>query len=232
MIKELFGQPDSYSDMLQRIFVMSIVTGIICTFILADASPALKGILDSVKTEADIGLMKGLKALYVFIPLLVAFFSRVMKLHDRISDVFRIRYVFDTKFILYPLAEGSGITLTEALKKKIAQNRNRIMYAVFYPYASFRDPRIDRQLVQTSADHWGWFWVFLESAFMFALTAVTLVVIGEYRHAQLCMIIIAVELVSLLFLGFACRSNAQPQVDAILANQGRFNAIASEFQRL
>jgi hypothetical protein len=232
MIKELFGQPDSYSDMLQRIFVMSVVTGIICTLILSDASPALKGILDSVKTEADIGLIKGLKALYVLIPLLVALFSRVMKLHDRISDVFRIRYVFDTKFILYPLAEESGITLSDALKKKIAKDRNKMMYAVFYPYASFRDPKIDRQLVQTSADHWGWYWVFLESAFMFAVTAVILGVIGEYRHALLCMIIIVVELVFLLFLGFACRRNAQPQVDAILADRGRFNAISSEFQRL
>jgi len=168
----------------------------------------------------------------VLIPLLLALFSRVMKLHDRISDVFRIRHTFDTKFILYPLAEGSGITLTDALKTKIAKNRNKMMYAVFYPYASFRDPKIDRQLVQTSADHWGWYWVFLESAFMFAVTTAILGVIGGYRQALLCMIIIVIELTFLWFLRFACRRNARPQVDTILADQNRYNAISAEFQRL
>ena len=158
---KILGQPDSYSDMLEPIFAISVATGVICTVVLADASPALKDFLNSFKMEAEIGPLKGIKALYVLIPLVVALFSRVIKLHDLISDLLRIRYVFDTKFILYPLAIGLGIKLTKALKQKINKNRDKMMYAVFYPYASFRDPKIDRQLVQTSADHWGWYWAFL-----------------------------------------------------------------------
>jgi hypothetical protein len=229
---KIFGQPDSYSDILERIFFMSVVTGLICTIVLADASPACKDFLNSVKTEADIGPLKGIKALYVGIPLVVAFFSRVIKLHNRISDVFRIRYGFDTKFILYPLAKGVGITLTDDLKQKIAKNRHKMMYAVFYPYASFREPKIDRQLVQTSADQWGWYWVFLESVFLFAVTTVILCLIGKYDHALLCMIVLVVEMVFLLLLRGACRRNAQPQIDAILTDKDRFNAIFSKFQRL
>jgi hypothetical protein len=229
---KVFGQPDSYSDMLERMFYMCIVSGLICTLILADASPALSVFLNSVTTEADIGPLKKLKALYVLIPLLIAFFSRVVKLHDLISDVFRIRHMFDTQFILYPLAVGSGVPLTDTLKKKIAKKRDTTMYAVFYPYASFRDPKIDRQLVQTSADHWGWYWVFVESAFLFAVTATILAVIGQYDHARICLGVIVVELLFSLFLGFACRRNAQPQVAAILADQSRLNSISAAFYRL
>ena len=228
----IFGQPDSYSDMLERIFAFSIVTGLICTVVLSDASPALKDFLNSLKTAADIGPVKGIKALYVLIPLILAFFSRVVKLHDRISDLIGIRHGFDTRFILYPLATGSGTTLTDVLKRKIAKNRVKMMYAVFYPYASFRDPKIDRQLVQTSADQWGWYWVFLESTFVFAVTTTILLFIGRNDHARICFMVILVELVFLLFLGFACRRNAKPQIDAILADGSRMSAIASEFQRL
>jgi hypothetical protein len=229
---KIFGQPDSYSDMLERIFVMSIVSGFICTVMLAQASPHVKAILDSVRTEAEIGQLKGIKALYVLVPLGIAFISRVIKLHDRVSDLLRIRQTFDTRFILHPLATGSGVTLTNALKNIIAKKRHELMYAVFYPYASFRDPQIDRQLVQTAADMWGWYWVFLESLVLFIITTIILCLIGKYDHVVLCLAVMGAELLFLLYLSVACRKHAKPQVNAILADQQRAKAISREFLRL
>jgi len=229
---KILAQPESYSDMLQRVFITTLVTGVICTLILADASPALKTVLDSVTTEADFGPIKKVKALYVVIPMLIALFSRVIMLHDRISDAFRIRHVFDTHFILAPLASGVGLAVTKDLKKKLSKNRRKAMYTCFYPYASFRDPKIDRQLVLSSADRWGWYWVFTESSFLFAVTAVILLIVGKYGHARACAVPILVELTLALFMGFACRRNAQSQVDAILADHDRANSVASELQIL
>ena len=88
----IFGQPESYSDMLQRIFYFSVATGLLCTVLLTFGSPHFRAFLDSFDVQADIGPISGLKALYVLIPLAVAVLSRVLKLHDRVSTLLRIRF--------------------------------------------------------------------------------------------------------------------------------------------
>ena len=155
----IIGQPNDYSDMLRRIFATTLISGIVCGFILAAASPHMRQFMESLKIEADLPLVKGLKALYVLIPLLIAGVSRAIYLHDRISDVLRIRHRFDTHHILYPLATASGLTLTKEQKTQISRSRRAAMYAVFYPYAGFKDPKIDSQLVRNALDACGWFWV-------------------------------------------------------------------------
>lgn len=106
---KIIGQPVSYSEILQRIFYTSVASGLVCTVLLAKASPTVKNLIDSVSTEVDIGPFKSMKALYVIIPLVIGIISRMLKLHDRISHIFGIRRLFDTQYILLPLAEGAGL---------------------------------------------------------------------------------------------------------------------------
>lgn len=114
------AQPDSYSDMLERIFVTTVVTGVVCTVLLATASPPAKALLDSVKAEADLGFIKISKPLYVGVPLFVAVLSRIVRLRDRISDLLRIRLYFDTHHILFPMAASVGLGLDESTKSESA----------------------------------------------------------------------------------------------------------------
>jgi hypothetical protein len=200
--------------------------------ILAYASPAVKAFLDSVSDEAAIGPLKGLKALYVLIPLIIGLVSRILRLHDKISDILRIRFLFDTGYILFPLAKLSGHTLTKELRKEISRNRNDGMYAVFYPYAGFKDPIIGTQLVQTAADNWGWFWVLLESFFMFAITAIILLVSNKTTYAQTCLAVLAVQMCLLIVEWFACRRSAKRQIDAILADNSRRISIHTYFAKI
>lgn len=228
----VFGQPKAYSEILGRIFVFTVVTGLICTFFLADASPDFKTILESIDTEADLGILKGLKALYVIIPLVVAFFSRLILLHDRISDIFKIRFRFDTQFVLYPLAQGVGISLSENMKTKINLNRKSLIYKVFYPYAGFEKPLIDIQLVRTAADRWGWFWVFVESSVLFLIASVILAVLGKWNSAFIFLFVFNLELIVIYIYGISCKKSAGPQVEEILADLARRSAILKHFQQL
>ena len=226
---KIFGQPESYSDMLQRIFYTSVASGLICTVILSHASPSVKAFLDSVSTEAKIGPLKGLKALYVLIPLAIVLISRMLRLHDKISDLLRIRFLFDTRHLLFPLAKLSGHNLTKKLRKAISKNRVDAMYATFYIYAGFQNPVIDTQLVRTAADNWGWFWVLLESSFMFSVTGVILLVLYKSAYVQICLAVILVQMCLLLFEWYACRGSAKRQVDAILADASRRTDIHTYF---
>jgi hypothetical protein len=229
---KIFGQPDNYSEILQRIWYTSIATGLGCTILLSTASPTLQNFINSITTTAEIGPIKNIKVLYVIIPLLIGILSRMLKLHDKISDVFRIRYLFDTRCLLYPLAKGAGITLTKDLHKNIGNKRVDSMYAVFYPYAGFKNPVIDEQLVRTAADNWGWFWVLLESFALVVVTTIALCIMKKWDYVFWCLIVLLVEFALMFMYWIACQNSGRRQVAAILADKGRRKIIAKYFQSL
>ena len=229
---KIIGQPTDYSEILQRVFYASVASGFVCTLMLANASPTVQSLLDSVPTKTDIGPLRGIKALYVLVPLIIGGISRILKLHDIISNLFRIRYLFDTRCLLFPLAEGTGITLTKDLQEKIRRNRIDLMYSVFYPYAEFKNPVIDEQLVRTAADNWGWFWVFIESSFLFFVTAAILVYLRRWNYVFWCLIVVFVELILLFFLWLACRRSGERQIKAILEDPQRRTNITTHFNKL
>ena len=229
---KIFGQPADYSEILQRIFYTTVASGLVCTIVLAKASPAVMELIDLISTKADIGPIKSIKALYVLIPVIIGIVSRIPKLHDRISNLFRIRFLFDTKYLLFPLAQGAGLTLKKDLKEKIRRNRVDAMYAVFYPYAGFKNPVIDEQLVRTAADNWGWFWVFVESSFLFSVTTLILGWLREWNYVLVCLIVILVEMLLMLLQWFACKRSAKRQIVMIVGDSNRRTSIAGYFQSL
>jgi hypothetical protein len=229
---KIVGQPESYSEILQRIFYSNFASGIICTIILAQASPAVKSFIDSISTKADLFSIKDLKALLVLIPFGIVLLSRIIRLHDKISDLLRIRFFFDTRYILYSLAHLTKVTLTKDLKKIIGRNRDNAMRVVFYKYASFIDPIIDTQLVRTAADNWGWFWSLLESLFLFGLTAFILWLLDNNTYVQVCLIILLIEFCLLLVQWFECRKSAERQVEAITSDNDRRTDISAYFSSL
>ncbi len=229
---KVVGQPQSYSDMLERVFVLTLVTGIGCTYILATAWPAANALLHSVSLKGEIGPVKEIPVLYLLPALGVAFIARVFRLHDKISDLLRIRLYFDTHHILFPMASLAGITLDHPMKKRIRCKRDEAMYRVFYPYAGFAHPRIDAQLVRTALDNWGWFWVLVEAEFLVALTAVA--TWRLHGLTQLCICVCASLLIALLLMvqWSACRRSAEREVRAILDDPGRKADVAARLAEL
>lgn len=225
----IFGQPESYSDMLERIFIFTLGIGFICVFWLSASSPAVKDILDSISMETEIGIVKGVKALYVLIPLIIAIFSRVIRLHDKISDLFSIRHSFDTKYILIPLAQQVGSNIESDVIKK---NRIEMMYKVFYPYAGFKDPSIDAQLIRSALDNWGWYWVELEAICLFLLTMIIFLIMEKITQSFVSFII-GLFLIALSFYQYkVCISSAKAELNAILDDDKRKKEILDCFSVL
>jgi hypothetical protein len=226
---KIFGQPKSYSDMLERIFYFTLGIGFCCVFWLSTSSPSVKDILDSISMETDIGIIKGVKALYVIIPLLVAIISRIIRLHDKISDLFLIRQNFDTKYILIPMARQVGSTASSFVIKK---NRVNMMYKVFYQYAGFKDPVIDAQLTRSALDNWGWYWVTLEAACLFLITMVIFLIIDKITQFFVSFVI-GLFLIAFSFYQYkVCIGSATAELNAILYDDNRKKAIFDSFSIL
>jgi hypothetical protein len=229
---KVIGQPESYSEMLERIFVTTLVTGFLCTVSLAQASPSVHELINRVSANADIGPVKGVKALYVLIPLGIAVIARAILLHDKISDVLRIRRRFDVPHILVPMAGRLGFPLGDSLFERLKTARINAMYAVFYPYAGFADPAIDRQLVRTALDTWGWFWSALEAVFLIVITGIVFLIIGSWKRWLVTLLILVPLILFLFYQWSVCKRTASAEVDAILQDGERAEKVRSYFAKV
>ena len=214
----IIGQPQSYSDMLKRIFAATLAVGVLCTLGVAAVSPSVRSFLESWDAKTSIGILPPVKALYVLIPLIAAILARVFLLHDRISDLFRIRRGFDIEHILKPLAEGVGFGTVGEKWKRIENNRKLAMTRTFYRYAGFANPKIDMQLVRTAADRWAWFWSTLEPAAILLIAGPIFAVLRAWLQFWIVLASTAVLILIALLLWPQLRKGARSQVDEILTN--------------
>jgi hypothetical protein len=225
----ILGQPENYSDILQRIFWGTLSVGLACTAVLAYASPELKTLLQGIDVESELGPVKGLKLLYVILPGSLALASRVIKLHDRISDVLGLRKTIDVEWILLPLARGVGIDVDEARVLAIRLQRRKALYEVFYPFASLPDSKIDRQLVRTALDNLGWLWVLVEAVFIVLVSAVVLALMGKGHLALAGAAFGAVMSFAAWGQWCACRRSSGDEVSAILGDDVRKGEVRRYF---
>jgi len=228
----LIGQPESYSDMLKRIFAASLTVGVICTFALGAVSPDVHNFLESWSAEVKIGILESVKTLYVLIPLAVAVVSRIFLLHDKVSDLFRIRKRFDLKNILRPLAKGVGFPTGGVKWKGIEERRDAAMTRTFFRYASFRDPKIDVQMVRTAADRWAWFWCTIEPQIILVITASIFAALGAWSGVLGVLVGMGVLILIALLLWPQLGRGARTQVAEILNNESWKAEVLTELNGL
>ena len=163
---------------------------------------------------------------------IVALLSRVLKLHDLLADVFRIREDFDVLEILVPLAGGVDIPVDVERLSNMRKRRDEIMLQVFYKYASSLKPEIDGQLVRTALDKWTWFWILLESTAIAFLAFVVLIFVHASAAASLLGLGIVAAMLLFRQVRPWCRTIAHAEVKAILALPDAPAAIKDNLYKL
>ena len=227
----LIEQPKDYSQMLKRVFVATLIAGLASTLALAYFSPPIQALLFSNSTKINLGPVS-LPWLVAVIPLLVAVVSRIVKLHDRISDLVGIRRRFDVPYILIPLADGVGINTTDDFKSKLNADRHDLMRKVFYKYApNANDAVINKQYVAAALDQWGWFWCCVEPTIVVILGAVVSWILISVRAATVFFLVALALVVIARIMWPACIRAAKTQVADILSDQTRKDEIHAVFSQ-
>src|SRR5664279_4659483 len=106
-----FSTISSYAAMLNKIATATFSVSVVAFGLLYWQVPAVSGFVPSwpvkiPETEVEVPLVVLVGALAF------ALFSRAIKLHDRLSDLFGIRDRFDVQAILLPMAAASGAALS------------------------------------------------------------------------------------------------------------------------
>jgi len=231
LIELVVRQPKDYSEMLTKIAIFTFFSCLGAAFLLNHYSPPVSQVLNTWSLEVDVWLLKQLPIGWMIAVLLVTIVACVIKLHDLISDVFRIRERFDLDEFLMPLAKGVGIARSPKLRALLKANRDEQMIANVYKYAGFKDPDIDHQLVLSAFDNWCWYWVILESVTVGCLTSCLLL----FTAPRAAGVLAAAMLLMLFLAGLLhrhLRKLAGRQVRAILADDDRSTQIRENLHAL
>lgn len=222
----ILGQPEKYSDVLNRVFWGHVCFAGICVAGLNQTAPWVSSFIQQWQQDVSLDMVGGLKAGAVALPLLVALFARIVVLHDRMSDALRLRERFDVNVILTSLAKGASVHVDAAVMGCFKSSRESLMSKVFYKYASFEGPLIDTQLVRNAADRWAWFWTFFEPIPVVLLTAGAIYFLGDRNWAVGLLLLALAQAVVCFALWPSLTRGGHKQVQAILEDPAHGGAVA------
>jgi hypothetical protein len=226
-----FDRPASYSEMLNKIGIFTFLSALALTILVAYFVPSVSTLLNSDPTTVEIASIK-IPLLYVVPPAILALLARIIRLHDKISDLFGLRARFDLYRIMIPMSGSLQIPVDKDFRDKLLNRRKTAMERTYYAYASFEEPKISKALVLSAIDRWTWYWVLLEFCVLLALTGIVLLAFSAYGGASLVFVVLVLAM--LLFSTYyeACGRLADAQIEEIVADADRAKKLATEFTNL
>lgn len=223
----LFESPKNYPEMLKKIAWSMFFIVLIGLTILAQCtktfSEFMKSISFGIQYEKD-GLKLYLS--YIYIPLIFALLENIFKLHDKISDVFRIRYRFDKFVIINEYLRE--FVMMQKIKNVDRNNRRKIMNEIFYQYAGYSNPVIDSHLIYMALGAWSWYWIIIDTMLVIGVIG-ALMLFKEYSKIKFLIILallLFLYIISFILKKSQCKKYAVQEVEYILKNKKRRKEIS------
>jgi hypothetical protein len=222
----LFESPKDYPEMLKKIAWSVFFIVAIGLFILSQCMESFADFMKSISFGIQFE-NQGIKlyVAYIYIPLALAIIENIFKLHDRVSDVFRIRYRFD-KFVIIN-AYLQKLKMLKKIKNVNKHNRERIMNDIFYEYASSTKPVIDTHLIYMALGAWSWYWIIID-AIVVSIIIGTIMICMEFIFLNFIIalgVITFLIILSIIIKCFQCKKYAMREVDEILKDSNRNSEI-------
>jgi hypothetical protein len=226
-----FDRPKNYNEMLNKIGLFTFLEAIVLTLLIPNILDPIRQVLYARDWHVKVMSIE-LPLLVVLPGVAIALFARIIRLHDKLSDLFRIRQHFDVSRILLPLAKAVGYKPSEKALKALKTDRKRAMRKTFYRYASFEEPAISKALVLSAIDSWTWYWVLLEFLFLLVITASLFLAFHALRPAFFTLAAFGVLLLLFLSAFPVCARKASNQIEEIVSDPKRAEKIRLEFAAL
>lgn len=230
-----FAPVSDYSNMLMKIAASTFIVSLIEIIILQSQIPQIPKFLHNLHIPTTITIVGISIPFYIIIPaILIAVISRIIKLHDRISDIFKIREDFDIHNILMPLALGVGANLDGSKIEQLPAKRRTLMNEVFYEYASTTrsKPAINPHYITMALDQWKWYWILIEATVITFIASVIFFFFRNYLFSFIFLFIVILALGLLKISIRSCAHHAQEEVEQIISDIDRKNKILEVFNAL
>jgi hypothetical protein len=225
----------NYQSMLNRIFWFTTASAFVAVWMLRLHIAALDAALGTIDFTLPVhdGAVLPTPGGYLLPALAIGLATRIFRLHARISDWLGIRECFDLEVIIGGMARQLSIDLQSVKGERLRRARHDVMRKAFYPFVSPSSPQIDAQLILQALDAWSWFWIGLEAALIFTLSAFVLIASAQYMVGfQTLVAALCFAHFGLPALRAQCKRYAMAQVRAILSDPARASAVRTAFAEL
>src|SRR6185437_1839633 len=173
-----------YPEMLRKLSAAALIVTVVCVWFLRGRIPTIDHALHHFDIESPVMLFGAFSAPTgtLIIGLIIAVFSESLKVHNKLSNLFRVRAFFDHYCILVPMALLAGSHIDSAKYERIESTRNRLMRETFYEYAtSTKGAKIDTHLITQALTAWSWYWICVEAKIVLAATAATFMYFEDWQ---------------------------------------------------
>lgn len=223
--------------MLAKIGFVTFIVTLFCVILLRREIPSFGSFDPSwdLVWNVEISNVKVPVPIVTFLTaLIVALLFRILRLHDRLSDLFGIRAAFDFAYIIQPLALLSGATVTAKRLRAMKDLRDDVMAATFYKYASSmdKDPVPGKHLIIMAMDDWSWYWIVLEVDTVLTITGTILLFSASYSWSSILFFVILITLPILMYIKYRCSRHALAEIATIAEEQDRREEIRKYFDAL
>jgi hypothetical protein len=228
-----FATVSDYPSMLNKIALYTFFVSTLLLWLIYWQIPGFRQGIPPLQfkiPETDIQA----PASVVILAFAFAFISRLVKLHDRLSDLFGIRRRFDVHSVLLPMASAAGTPLSLEQQEEVSRKREELMIKVFYKYASSSPGKaqIEQHSITMALDQWSWYWTLVEAAFCVFVTALIFLSANKSGVAAWMLLVDLGILWLLQATRSLCAGYARDEVRQILEDPSRSNAVAGQFRAL
>lgn len=146
----IFSSPKNYTEMVEKISKSTFILSVFLLYIFYCINEQFADALNKLSFGIQynfVGVQFCLAGFYL--PLLIGLIGHIFKFHDKISELLKIRYKYDTHIVIDTMAKKCEICLNVNNINKA--NCKKIMGKIFYKYASSTKPEIDEHVIAFDA---------------------------------------------------------------------------------
>lgn len=178
----LFESIDNYSKMIEKISKTVFMFSLLLLYCISCVNNEFKDFMETISFGATyevFGVELNLALFYL--PIIMGLLEHVFKIHDKVSDLFKIRKTYDKYVIINGLIKKTSANAS--VKKCKGKLISKLMSKTFYQFASSTDPKIDSHYVTMALNEWCWFWIMLDTGLLLlALGVIFLVLNWSWAH--------------------------------------------------
>jgi hypothetical protein len=226
----MFGTPEQYPKALNIIALSTFVVLGVSSFIFLRYEPAMaRGPmfeLPIIKLQMPFIWVGGI--------MVVSILFRIVKLHDRISDLLSIREKYDVNEIISPIFSNVMPQSKLPERDALILHRRTLMKRIFYRYAPGPPGKnaISDHLVAMAWESLCLYWIVTEAAFVLAVFTICSALLALTNASLIFLALFSVSF-SLCFVAIAqCKKQTKEEIEAILDNDDRKHEIRSVFNEI
>ena len=173
----LFESIENYSKMIEKISKTVFMFSLLLLYCISCVNNEFKEFMESISFEVTYEIFGvELNLALFYLPIIMGLLEHVFKIHDKVSDLLKIRKTYDKHVIINGLIKKTGASVS--VKKCKGKLISKLMSKTFYEFASSTDPKIDSHYITMALNEWCWFWIMLDTGLLLLAVSVIFLVLN------------------------------------------------------